>query len=501
MSVDLSNRKFIFKDTLPTGIGTNITSPFWCKVSPADWRSFYSMTYSSGKLEFTYGQYGAIRVTLYQNGAWEWGMEGYREIVFSAGTTVGDSVYAVLAQLADEVNPYLVQDDSLGAIGNALRDRNWDNTLYEDFPDGIADRIRSTGNYIRGGTVGWNQLQANTKSRSNAGVDYTFNSVTGELTVYGTATASSWWLTATDIQWNFYIGHKYLFHTGAGYTYSGGTGSPKWYLPSGFSPNANLTKEWSIIPCTSDTTTYMQFQAFTGNEVDATYVPMCFDLTAIFGAAIADWLYTKEQQTAGAGVAAFRALFPEDYYPYNAGKLTSVEYTGRYPFDPPIYVPGLYKIVNDELKLAVYSEFNENGYEGHRGMYIQRVGRVMLDDNVTMNWQYDSTNDIFRSNGLQYGYAIGIPSSDTVNATVLTAAYPVRVINLDDTPWTSAESGYLYQWYKPSNLDYNKYQICIKDTSITSDHVNTLLTKLAGKELVFEKVKHYYNDQNPEIIS
>lgn len=52
---------------------------------------------------------------------------------------------------------------------------------------------------------------------------------------------------------------------------------------------------------------------------------MVFDLTAMFGSTIADYIYSLEQATADAGVAYFRKLFPKSYYPYNAGELLSVE--------------------------------------------------------------------------------------------------------------------------------------------------------------------------------
>lgn len=51
---------------------------------------------------------------------------------------------------------------------------------------------------------------------------------------------------------------------------------------------------------------------------------MCIDLTQLFGSTIADYIYALEQNTAGAGVAFFKRLFPKSYYPYNAGELLSV---------------------------------------------------------------------------------------------------------------------------------------------------------------------------------
>lgn len=52
---------------------------------------------------------------------------------------------------------------------------------------------------------------------------------------------------------------------------------------------------------------------------------MVFDLTQMFGSTIADYIYSLEQGTAGAGVAWFRKLFPKPYYEYNAGELMSVK--------------------------------------------------------------------------------------------------------------------------------------------------------------------------------
>lgn len=48
------------------------------------------------------------------------------------------------------------------------------------------------------------------------------------------------------------------------------------------------------------------------------------DLTQMFGSSVADYLYTYETATAGAGVAWFKKLFDKPYYAYNAGELKSV---------------------------------------------------------------------------------------------------------------------------------------------------------------------------------
>lgn len=63
----------------------------------------------------------------------------------------------------------------------------------------------------------------------------------------------------------------------------------------------------------------------TGNETVEAHDYIMIDLTQMFGTAIADYIYSLEQATAGAGVAFFRSLFPADYYEYNPGELVSVE--------------------------------------------------------------------------------------------------------------------------------------------------------------------------------
>lgn len=52
------------------------------------------------------------------------------------------------------------------------------------------------------------------------------------------------------------------------------------------------------------------------------------DLTVALGSTIADYIYSLETATAGAGVQWFKQYFPKSYYPYNAGALVSVNPTG-----------------------------------------------------------------------------------------------------------------------------------------------------------------------------
>lgn len=85
------------------------------------------------------------------------------------------------------------------------------------------------------------------------------------------------------------------------------------------------------------------------------------DLTALFNPTIADYIYSLEQSQAGAGVAWFRQYFPENYYPYDAGTLKSVQTSahktydadgnviGTYPLDSSLTLSGVPKLVDGKL--------------------------------------------------------------------------------------------------------------------------------------------------------
>ncbi len=62
-----------------------------------------------------------------------------------------------------------------------------------------------------------------------------------------------------------------------------------------------------------------------------TFRPQLFDLTAMFGSTIADYIYGLEQATAGSGLAWLKAhgFFTNAYYAYNAGTLESVQTSAR----------------------------------------------------------------------------------------------------------------------------------------------------------------------------
>lgn len=53
------------------------------------------------------------------------------------------------------------------------------------------------------------------------------------------------------------------------------------------------------------------------------------DLTAMFGSTIADYIYSLEQSTAGAGVAWFKRYFPKAYYAYNTAEMLHTKFSAH----------------------------------------------------------------------------------------------------------------------------------------------------------------------------
>lgn len=131
---------------------------------------------------------------------------------------------------------------------------------------------------------------------------------------------------------------------------------------------------------------------------------MCIDLTKMIGSAIANYIYSLEQATAGAGVAFFRKLFSEDYYAYNAGELMSVKATahkmkdasdnviGNYPLDTNLELRGLFKLDANNKLYCDGDTYESSGLVTRN--YEKRVyqsGDESLTDAIT-----DGTNTVVK---------------------------------------------------------------------------------------------------------
>lgn len=190
-----------------------------------------------------------------------------------------------------------------------------------------------------GGTVAWNQLIQNgdfSDGTTNWSNVYRDTWSTSDKTLNITLATNNG-ATRAEQAVNAIVGHKYLFmcevwsseNSPCTATFSG-TGTTAMIAYSYL--NANVwTKVYGIRSATdSDVSTnviriyYAKGTPTIGTTRKVKNIQL-FDLTQMFGSAIADYIYSLETATAGAGVAWFKKLFPKDYYPYNAGQLISVK--------------------------------------------------------------------------------------------------------------------------------------------------------------------------------
>ena len=180
-----------------------------------------------------------------------------------------------------------------------------------------------------GGTVAWNQMCGRVPD-SNSGIEVTANA-DGSYTFSGTTTAGyNGYFTDFTTQ-KLIAGHKYLFgfisrnaSTGGVYRVRDYTNASNLYSFALASGGGRMD---GVIVAAAQTGAVMVYinVGSTGETVDLTVYPQLFDLTQMFGSAIADHLYALDTATPGAGAAWFRKLFPKDYYAYDAGTLMSVK--------------------------------------------------------------------------------------------------------------------------------------------------------------------------------
>lgn len=164
---------------------------------------------------------------------------------------------------------------------------------------------------LRGNTIVWNQLvtiQSTIQSKTQNDVTFTDNR-DGSYTVSTTASGAAATTRLNMLARNVVNGHKYLIK---GCPKNGSSSS--YYLHVGsFGDDIG---NGLLFTCDYDypSFSFPRISVFTGYVISTPIVfrPIMFDLTLMFGAG-------NEPAT----VAEFEALFPLDYYDYNAGQLLS----------------------------------------------------------------------------------------------------------------------------------------------------------------------------------
>lgn len=194
-----------------------------------------------------------------------------------------------------------------------------------------------------------------------------------------------------------------------------------------------------------------------------------YDLTQMFGSTIADYIYSLEQAHAGDGVAWFKALFGEDYYPYNAGELLSVKTSARKTYNADNVEIGSYALDGD-LTLRGIPKLDGNNelyYDGDTyasdGTVTRRYGVVDLG---SLTWEkHSSVENVF------YTLEWYVPK---LSASIICSKYA---------------SGNSYNSYnniadKTICSSQSSNRVAVKDTSYND--ANTFKTAMSGVYLVYE---------------
>lgn len=244
----------------------------------------------------------------------------------NADNALGEDITALSEDV--ETN-YAKIDGYYDSLGVGMADQLASNKYTEDnepyvyrTSGGTADIGDREYDEIVGGTVVWNQRVSISRLITNTenGVTQT-NNQDGSITINGTCTGRGS-LTVENlakVAGDLLPNHVYYLRAfpSNGITGSAYAGVAGLNIDNGSGGLFKMTYEF--------TSTQLRIDIYEGDIFDnATVYPQYIDLTAMFGASVADAIYALEQAEAGAGVAWFKKLFPKDYYPYNAGELISV---------------------------------------------------------------------------------------------------------------------------------------------------------------------------------
>ena len=244
---------------------------------------------------------------------------------------------------------------------------NYDQLLAQNKVPYVTKRVGSDyadvlSEDIVGGTVAWNQLLQNFANPPwSVGTEVSISN--NEVAFTPTATWAGTQITGVSV----IAGHKYYISVVGRLNSSGtnvkvGSGFIGNTLTIGTLTTTANTEIAKIVSPANSGTGALNLANRVGVADFYLSKPQLFDLTQLFGSTIADYIYTLEQTTQGAGVQWFKSLFPDDYYPYNAGELKSVNVGAHnildehmnvvesYPLDSSLTLRGIPKLdTNNKL--------------------------------------------------------------------------------------------------------------------------------------------------------
>lgn len=235
-----------------------------------------------------------------------------------------------------------------------------------------------------------------------------------------------------------YASHKYLIQwNGTKIDASGANPNLYWYVRDADNIAREVVlvypKKAAIVPAPADgvsngsesavvNNTWLYIANYANADVKSI---MIIDLTAMFGPTIADYIYSLEQSTDGAGVQWFRNLFGADYYEYDPGSLKSVEGVSAHVMTG-----------KNLLKLPSIEEINNAGtVVNYKSIPIKLLPNTSYYLSTTFLNGYTTNGKVF--------YALITPNK-TANEPWVAFAHSGNVAGKVDGTVTTDQSGILY---------------------------------------------------------
>ena len=303
--------------TGPTGNGISTIT----KTGTSGLVDTYTITFTNGDtttFTVTNGEDGEV-TTAQMNAAIETALEDYAKVDGSySSLTAGNAEQIVSTVGVTDKTPYLFRTTGGSAD--------------------VGDRVKVSE--ITGGTVAWNQICPSISDFSGRKCTISVSDGVCTMTPNADGVSNGRITLANSSASNADVvnGHKYFM------SFSIKSAVPltsAWML---YSNNLNnntasiIANAWNTVAAikstNSNSSKYFQVDAYGSfaltDTVDVKNI-MCIDLTAMFGSTIADYLYTLESGTAGAGVAKLKSwgFCTKPYYAYDAGSLLSVKTTAH----------------------------------------------------------------------------------------------------------------------------------------------------------------------------
>ena len=254
--------------------------------------------------------------------------------------------------------------------------------LHRTSPQDVASSMKLKK--VVGGTIAWHQMMPTTTSytiQSGSADGLTISVANGYIDITGTATSN----VTINVQPSSPLipaNHVCLMLCDGWSGFMWGRGG----FP-GKQRNYYLNKH------TTDFWAGARIFIYSGDTPNIHARFSAYDLTQMFGSTIADYIYSLEQAHAGDGVAWFKALFGEDYYPYNAGELLSVKTSARKTYDADNVEIGSYPL-DDNLTLRGIPKLDSNNelyYDGDTyasdGNVQRKYKEVTLNGDSTYTYQ------------------------------------------------------------------------------------------------------------------